>query len=75
MIYQMLSASKDDIILLRAYVGDEMAWRAHLHPFIVDPLFDLRGIPTLILWENDSIAGRLEKNESHIPLKIYSLLT
>ncbi|PHT35424.1 Thioredoxin-like protein Clot [Capsicum baccatum] len=73
-IYKKLEASSDDIALLRAYVGDRPTWRTPQHPWRVDGRFSLKGVPTLIRWENDAIKGRLEDHEAHLDHKIASLL-
>ena len=73
-IYEKLGATSDEVILLRAYVGDRPTWRNPSHPWRVDPRFKLRGVPTLIRWENDAIIGRLEDHEAHIGEKIDALL-
>ncbi|XP_057522074.1 thioredoxin-like protein Clot [Amaranthus tricolor] len=74
MIYKKLEASGDDVALLRAYVGDRPTWRNPLHPWRVDSTFQLKGVPTLIRWENDAVAARLEDHEAHIDSKISALL-
>lgn len=74
-IYNKLEASSDDIALLRAYVGDRSAWRTPQHPWRLDGRFNLKGVPTLIRWENDAIKGRLEDHEAHLDHKIGSLLS
>ncbi|MCD9560066.1 hypothetical protein HAX54_018499 [Datura stramonium] len=73
-IYKKLEASSDDIALLRAYVGDRPTWRTPQHPWRVDRRFNLKGVPTLIRWENDAIRGQLEDHEAHLDHKISSLL-
>ncbi|KAJ0810077.1 putative Thioredoxin-like superfamily [Helianthus annuus] len=73
-IYKKLESSSDDVALLRAYVGDRPTWRNPLHPWRVDSTFKLKGVPTLILWENGGVKGRLEDHEAHIEKKIDSLL-
>ncbi|MFS7906128.1 putative Thioredoxin-like superfamily [Helianthus anomalus] len=73
-IYKKLESSSDDVALLRAYVGDRPTWRNPLHPWRVDSTFKLKGVPTLILWENGEVKGRLEDHEAHIEKKIDSLL-
>lgn len=73
-IYQKLAASADEVALLRAFVGDRPTWRTPVHPWRVDPLFKIRGVPTLIRWDGDAIAGRLEDYEAHVPRKIDALL-
>ncbi|KAF4360637.1 thioredoxin-like protein Clot [Cannabis sativa] len=73
-IYKKLEATSNDVVLLRAYVGDRPTWRTPLHPWRVDSKFKLTGVPTLILWENDAIKGRLEDHEAHLENKIDALL-
>ncbi|XP_068642678.1 thioredoxin-like protein Clot [Aristolochia californica] len=73
-IYQKLEASAKDVVLLKAYVGDRPTWRNPSHPLRVDQRFKLTGVPTLIRWENDAIAGRLEDDEAHIANKIDALV-
>lgn len=73
-IYKKMEESAEDIALLRAYVGDRPTWRTPQHPWRVDPSFNLKGVPTLIRWENDATKGRLEDSEAHLAHKIDSLL-
>ncbi|XP_065011396.1 thioredoxin-like protein Clot [Musa acuminata AAA Group] len=73
-IYEKLEASNINLVLLRAYVGDRPTWRNPSHPWRVDPRFKLMGVPTLIRWENEAVAGRLEDYEAHIGDKIDSIL-
>ncbi|KAK7322629.1 hypothetical protein VNO77_26018 [Canavalia gladiata] len=73
-IYKKLEASSEDIVLLRAYVGDRPTWRNPAHPWRVDPRFKLTGVPTLIQWENDAAIGRLEDHEAHLEGKIEALV-
>lgn len=73
-IYEKLESSESDVVLLRAYVGDRPTWRNPSHPWRVDPRFKLTGVPTLIRWENEAIAGRLEDREAHVADKIDALL-
>ena len=73
-INEKLSASTKDVLLLRAYVGDRTTWRNPGHPWRIDPRFKLTGVPTLIRWENDAVAGRLEDHEAHVGNKIDALL-
>ncbi|KAG9450648.1 hypothetical protein H6P81_010613 [Aristolochia fimbriata] len=73
-IYQKLEASVKDIVLLKAYVGDRPTWRNPSHPLRTDQRFKLTGVPTLIRWENDAVAGRLEDDEAHLADKIDSLV-
>ncbi|KAL2321955.1 hypothetical protein Fmac_026334 [Flemingia macrophylla] len=74
-IYKKLESSPDDILLLRAYVGDRPTWRNPQHQWRVDPKFKLTGVPTLIRWENDAVKGRLEDHEAHLEHKIEALVT
>ncbi|KAK1382747.1 thioredoxin-like protein Clot [Heracleum sosnowskyi] len=74
-IYKKLEASSDDVALLKAYVGDRPTWRNSQHPLRIDSQFKLKGVPTLILWENDEIKGRLEDHEAHVERKIDALLS
>lgn len=73
-IYKKLESSPDDVALLRAYVGDRPTWRNPHHPWRVDSKFKLKGVPTLILWENGEVKGRLEDHEAHIVRKIDGLI-
>ncbi|XP_047163999.1 thioredoxin-like protein Clot [Vigna umbellata] len=73
-IYRKLEASSDDIALLRVYVGDRPTWRNPQHPWRVDPIFKLTGVPTLIRWENDTVKCRLEDHEAHVESKIEALV-
>ncbi|KAL8542374.1 hypothetical protein ACS0TY_003297 [Phlomoides rotata] len=74
-IYKKLEASSDNVALLKAYVGDRPTWRNAHHPWRVDARFKLKGVPTLIRWEDGAIKGRLEDNEAHVEAKIDSLLS
>nr|XP_043610555.1 thioredoxin-like protein Clot [Erigeron canadensis] len=74
-IYKKLESSGDDVALLRAYVGDRPTWRNPSHPWRVDSNFKLKGVPTLILWKNGEVKGRLEDHEAHIERKIDALLS
>lgn len=74
MIYKKLEESPDDVALLRAYVGDRPMWRNPQHPWRTDSKFKLKGVPTLVLWENDTVKGRLEDHEAHVERKIDALL-
>ncbi|KAL4560988.1 hypothetical protein LXL04_033147 [Taraxacum kok-saghyz] len=73
-IYKKLESSSDDVALLRAYVGDRPTWRNPHHPLRVDSKFKLKGVPTLVVWENGEVKGRLEDHEAHIERKIDELL-
>ncbi|XP_040989021.1 thioredoxin-like protein Clot [Juglans microcarpa x Juglans regia] len=74
-IYKKLETSSDDIALLRAFVGDRPTWRNPQHPWRVDSRFELTGVPTLVLWQNDAVQGRLEDHEAHIEKKIDALVS
>ncbi|KAI3448929.1 hypothetical protein Pfo_005594 [Paulownia fortunei] len=74
-IYKKLEASSDDVALLRAYVGDRPTWRNPQHPWRADSRFKLRGVPTLIRWEDGAIKARLEDHEAHLERKIDTLLS
>lgn len=73
-ILKKLESSSDDVALLRAYAGDRPTWRNPHHPWRVDSKFKLKGVPTLILWENGEVKGRLEDHEAHIERKIEALI-
>ncbi|KNA18220.1 hypothetical protein SOVF_072530 [Spinacia oleracea] len=73
-IYKKLEECGENVALLRAYVGDRPTWRTPVHPWRVDSKFQLKGVPTLIRWENDDVAARLEDHEAHIESKISTLL-
>ncbi|VFQ75896.1 unnamed protein product [Cuscuta campestris] len=74
-IYKKLEEFSGDVALLRAYVGDRPTWRNPQHPWRVDPKFQLKGVPTLILWEGDEgKRRRLEDHEAHLEDKIADLL-
>ena len=73
-IYKKLEASSSDVALLRAFVGDRPTWRNPSHPWRVDARFNLKGVPTLMRWENDTVEGRLEDSEAHIEHKINGLI-
>ncbi|XP_030547380.1 thioredoxin-like protein Clot [Rhodamnia argentea] len=73
-IFKKLEGPSDNVALLRAYVGDRPTWRNPLHPWRVDPRFKLTGVPTLMLWEDDVVKGRLEDHEAHVERKIDGLV-
>ncbi|KAL5708013.1 hypothetical protein ACHQM5_018853 [Ranunculus cassubicifolius] len=73
-IYKKLEASSDDVSLLRVYVGDRPTWRNAHNPLRTDSRFKLKGVPTLVRWENDTITGRLEDHEAHVEHKIDTLV-
>ena len=60
--------------LLRAYVGDRPTWKNPAHPWRLDRRFELKGVPTLIRWENGSVRSRLEDHEAHLEQAIQKLL-
>ncbi|KAI3984318.1 hypothetical protein MKX01_011272 [Papaver californicum] len=74
-IYKKLEESSSDVLLLRAYVGDRPTWRTPNHPWRTDSRFNLKGVPTLVRWENGSVQGRLEDHEAHVQSKIETLLS
>ncbi|CAI9103182.1 OLC1v1001628C1 [Oldenlandia corymbosa var. corymbosa] len=74
-IYKKLEASPDNILLLRAYVGDRPTWRNPQHPWRVDSRFKIGGVPTLIRWENGATKGRLGDDDAHIERKIDDLIS
>ncbi|KMT18693.1 hypothetical protein BVRB_2g028180 [Beta vulgaris subsp. vulgaris] len=74
-IYKKLEEAGENVALLRAYVGDRPTWRTPSNPFRIDSRFQLKGVPTLIRWENDAVAARLEDHEAHIDSKISALLS
>ncbi|XP_073030174.1 thioredoxin-like protein Clot [Primulina eburnea] len=74
-IYKKLEESSDNVALLRAYVGDRPTWRNPHHPWRTDSRFKLKGVPTLIRWEDDGIKARLEDHEAHLEQKVNSLLS
>lgn len=74
-IYKKLESSSDEVALLRAYVGDRPTWRNPRHPWRSDSIFKLRGVPTLILWEDGAIKARLEDHEAHLDHKIDTLVS
>lgn len=74
-IYERLEALEGkDAVLLRAYVGDKPTWRDPAHPWRVDPRFGLKGVPTLIRWEDGAAAARLGDDEAHLKDKVDALL-
>ncbi|XP_021736932.1 thioredoxin-like protein Clot [Chenopodium quinoa] len=73
-ILKKLEEYGENVALLRAYVGDRPTWRTPQHPWRVDSRFQLKGVPTLIRWENDAVAARMEDHEAHIESKINALL-
>lgn len=74
-IYKKLEESSDNVALLRAYVGDRPTWRNPHHPWRTDSRFKLKGVPTLIRWEDDAIKARLEDHEAHLEHKVNTLLS
>jgi len=73
-IYKAVNESESPVTLVRVYVGDRPTWRTPDHPLRRDERFQLKGVPTLIRWENGAIAGRLEDYEAHKEMKIKQLM-
>ena len=74
-IYKKFESSERKFTLLRAYVGDRPTWRNPSHPWRLDKRFELKGVPTLMLWQNGGVAGRLEDHEAHLENRIEKLLS
>lgn len=74
MIYKLANESESPVTLVRVYVGDRPTWRTPDHPLRCDERFKLKGVPTLIRWENGAITGRLEDYEAHKEMKIKQLM-
>lgn len=74
-IYKKLEESPDNVALLKAYVGDRPTWRNPGHPWRTDSRFKLKGVPTLIRWEDGSVKARFEDHEAHLEHKISALLS
>ncbi|XP_073307348.1 thioredoxin-like protein Clot [Primulina huaijiensis] len=74
-IYKKLEESSDNVVLLRAYVGDRPTWRNPHHPWRTDSRFKLKGVPTLIRWEDGGVKARLEDHEAHLEHKVNTLLS
>jgi len=73
-IYKAVNESASPVTLVRVYVGDRPTWRSPDHPLRSDERFHLKGVPTLIRWENGAIAGRLEDYEADKEMKIKQLM-
>jgi hypothetical protein len=73
-IYKVVNESETPVTLVRVYVGDRPTWRTPDHPLRCDGRFKLKGVPTLIRWENGAIAGRLEDYEADKEMKIKKLI-
>ncbi|KAI5055053.1 hypothetical protein GOP47_0030198 [Adiantum capillus-veneris] len=73
-IYKTFENFDKKVTLLRAYVGDRATWRNPAHPWRVDKRFGLKGVPTLILWKDGAVSGRLEDNEAHLEHHVEKLL-
>ncbi|XP_024395982.1 thioredoxin-like protein Clot [Physcomitrium patens] len=73
-IYKLVNESESPVTLVRVYVGDKPTWRTSDHPLRCDDRFKLKGVPTLIRWENGAISGRLEDYEADKEMKIKELL-
>ncbi|CAM6114657.1 unnamed protein product [Calypogeia fissa] len=74
-IYKTLESSNKLMTLLRVYVGDRATWRTSSHPLRHDPRFLLKGVPTVVRWEDGKITGRLEDHEAHVEDKIKKLIS
>ncbi|CAM6100378.1 unnamed protein product [Calypogeia fissa] len=74
-IYKTLESSNKHMTLLRVYVGDRATWKKSSHPLRHDPRFLLKGVPTLVRWEDGKITGRLEDDEAHVEDKIKKLIS
>ncbi|KAL2642493.1 hypothetical protein R1flu_010080 [Riccia fluitans] len=68
-IYKVVDGAEKPVTLLRVYVGDRPTWWNPEHPLRKDSRFALKGVPTLVKWENGGIAGRLEDHEAHVEEK------
>ncbi|KAL0771614.1 hypothetical protein Bca101_036765 [Brassica carinata] len=73
-IYKTLEESAEEVNVIRAYAGDRPTWRNPVHPWRVDPRFKVTGVPTLVRWDGDSVKGRLEDHQAHVPNLIRPLL-
>jgi thiol-disulfide isomerase/thioredoxin len=73
-IYKTLEEFPEEVKLIRAYAGDRPTWRTPAHPWRVDSRFKLTGVPTLVRWDGDSVKGRLEDHQAHLPHLILPLL-
>ncbi|KAL3695819.1 hypothetical protein R1sor_009895 [Riccia sorocarpa] len=74
-IYKVVDGAEKPVTLVRVYVGDRPTWRNAEHPLRKDPRFTLKGVPTLIKWENGGITGRLEDYEAHVEEKVKKLIS
>lgn len=74
-IYKAVNEIEKPVTLVRIYVGDRPTWRTPDHPLRCDKRFKLKGVPTLIRWENGGVAGRLEDYEAHNEIKVKKLLS
>ncbi|XP_010481939.1 PREDICTED: thioredoxin-like protein Clot [Camelina sativa] len=73
-IFKTLEEFPEEVNLIRAYAGDRPTWRTPAHPWRVDPRFKLTGVPTLVRWDGESVKGRLEDHQAHVPNLIMPLL-
>lgn len=74
LIYQQVNEIDKPVTLVRVYVGDKATWRTAEHRLRRDKRLKLKGVPTLIRWENGGIAGRLEDYEADDEKKIKRLM-
>lgn len=74
-IYRVVDGFEKPVTLLRVYVGDRPTWRNPEHALRKDSRFALKGVPTLIKWENGGITGRLEDHEAHVEEKVRKLVS
>ncbi|KAG6554165.1 hypothetical protein Mapa_004081 [Marchantia paleacea] len=74
-IYRVVDGVEKPVTLLRVYVGDRPTWRNPEHALRNDSRFALKGVPTLIKWENGGITGRLEDHEAHVEEKVRKLVS
>lgn len=74
-IYKLVNEIEKPVTLIRIYVGDRPTWRTPDNPMRCDERFKLKGVPTLIRWENGGVAGRLEDYEAHNEIKVKKLLS
>jgi len=73
-IYQQVNEADKPVTLVRVFVGDKATWRRPEHRLRKDKRLKLKGVPTLIRWENGSITGRLEDYEADDDKKIKRLM-
>lgn len=73
-IYKLVNEVEKPVTLVRVYVGDRPTWRSPDHPLRRDDRFNVKGVPTLIRWEDGAVVGRLEVHEADDQVKIKKLL-